>query len=139
MNESLESKLFHPSSRPAGHGITIGTPRFYDLSAALFFGGRRRAYRTLLGAGDVRRGDRVLDVGCGPGYFARMLAEAVGEEGSVVGIDAAPEMTGYASRKARRLSNCRFHAGAAESVDFPDAPLDPVAAGPGSHHLPEAG
>jgi len=33
-----ESKLFHPSSRPAGHGITIGTARFYDVSAALFGG-----------------------------------------------------------------------------------------------------
>jgi trans-aconitate methyltransferase len=85
------SHLFHPSSRPAGRGITIGTPRFYDLSAALpFFGSRRRAYGTLLAAGAVRRGDRVLEVGCGPGYFARMLAEAVGPDGSVVGIDAAP-------------------------------------------------
>ena len=42
--------LFRPSSRPAGHGITIGTPRFYDLSAALRFGSRRRAYGTLKGA-----------------------------------------------------------------------------------------
>jgi ubiquinone/menaquinone biosynthesis C-methylase UbiE len=78
MKEHLESKLFHPSSRPAGHGITIGTPRLYDLSAALLPGGRRRAYRTLLEAADVRPGDRALDVGCGPGYLARMLAEAVG-------------------------------------------------------------
>jgi ubiquinone/menaquinone biosynthesis C-methylase UbiE len=139
MHESLESKLFHPSSRPAGRGITIGTPRFYDLSAALSFGGRRRAYRTLLAAGDVRLGDRVLDVGCGPGYFARMLAEAVGEEGSVVGIDAAPEMTDYASRKARRLSNCRFQPGTAESLDFPDVVFDVVVSSLVMHHLPEEG
>jgi hypothetical protein len=51
------TNLFHPSARPAGHGITIGTPRLYDLSAALF-SGQRRAYRTLLAAGDVQRGDR---------------------------------------------------------------------------------
>ena len=29
----FESKLFHPSSKPTGHGITIGTPLLYDLSA----------------------------------------------------------------------------------------------------------
>lgn len=133
------SNLFHPSSRPAGHGITIGTPRFYDLSAALFFGGRRRAYLTLVAAGGVQRGDRVLDVGCGPGYFARMLAEAVGPEGSVVGTDAAPEMIDYASRKARRLSNCRFQIGTAQSLAFPDAALDVVVSSLMMHHLPKEG
>ena len=131
------SNLFHPSSRPAGHWITIGIPRFYDLSAALFFGGRRRAYLKLLAAGGVQRGDRVLDVGCGPGYFARMLAEAVGPEGSVVGIDAAPEMIDYASRKARRLSNCRFQLGTAQSLAFADAAFDVVVSSLMMHHLAE--
>jgi hypothetical protein len=27
------SNLFRPSAQPAGRGITIGTPRLYDLSA----------------------------------------------------------------------------------------------------------
>jgi ubiquinone/menaquinone biosynthesis C-methylase UbiE len=131
-----ESKLFHPSSRPAGHGITIGTPRFYDVSAALF-GGRRRAYRRLREASGVQRGARVLDVGCGPGYFARMLAKAVGSEGSVVGVDAAPEMTEYANRKARRLANCQFQPGTAESLAFPDASFDLVVSSLMVHHLPD--
>jgi ubiquinone/menaquinone biosynthesis C-methylase UbiE len=133
-----ESKLFHPSSRPAGHGITIGTPRLYDLSAGLFFvGTRRRSYRKLLDAAGVQPGDRVLDIGCGPGYFARMMAEAVGPAGSVVGIDAAPEMIEYASRKARQLPNCRFQAGTAESLAFPDATFDVVVSSLMMHHLPD--
>ncbi|HEY8735669.1 MAG TPA: class I SAM-dependent methyltransferase [Candidatus Dormibacteraeota bacterium] len=128
----------HPSSRPSGHGITIGTPRFYDLSAAVLFGGtRRRSYRQLLLAGGVKPGDRVLDIGCGPGFFARMLAQAVGAEGSVVGIDAAPEMIEYAGRKARRLANCRFQPGTAESLAFPDASFDVVVSSLMVHHLPD--
>jgi ubiquinone/menaquinone biosynthesis C-methylase UbiE len=131
------SNLFHPSSRPAGHGITIGTPRFYDLSAKVLFAGRRRrSYQRLIAAGEVQRGDRVLDIGCGPGYFARMLAEAVGPEGAVVGIDAAPEMIEYANRKARSLKNCRFESGAAESLTFPDASFDVVASSLMMHHVP---
>ncbi len=133
-----ESRLFHPSSRPSGRGITIGTPRLYDLSAGLLFGGtRRHAYRKLLEAAGVRSGDRVLDVGCGPGYFIRILAEAVGPGGSAVGTDAAPEMIEYASRKARRLSNCRFESGTAESLAFPDASFDVVVSSLMLHHLPE--
>jgi ubiquinone/menaquinone biosynthesis C-methylase UbiE len=128
----------HPSSHPAGHGITIGTPRFYDLSAKLlFFGTRRRSYRRLLMAAGAQPGDRVLDIGCGPGYFARMLAEAVGPNGSVVGIDAAPEMIDYARRKARRLANIRFDAGAAEALAFPDSSFDVVVSSLMMHHIPQ--
>lgn len=127
----------HPSSHPAGHGITIGTPRFYDLKATLlFFGTRRRSYRRLLMAAGVAPGDRVLDVGCGTGYFARMAADAVGPQGSVVGIDAAPEMIEYADRKARRRANCKFEKGAAEALAFPDSSFDVVASSLMMHHLP---
>jgi ubiquinone/menaquinone biosynthesis C-methylase UbiE len=127
----------HPSSHPAGHGITIGTPRFYDMSADfLFFGTRRRSYRRLLEAAGVQPGNRVLDIGCGPGYFARMLAEAVGPEGAVVGIDAAPEMIEYARRKARRLVNCKFETGAAEALTFPDSSFDVVVSSLMMHHIP---
>jgi len=134
----FESKLFHPSSKPAGHGITIGTPLIYDLSTPLFFfGTRRRSYRSLMAAAGVKAGDRVLDVGCGPGYFVRMLAEAVGPTGSAAGIDAAPEMIDYARRKARRLPNCRFESGSAEALPFPDASFDVVASSLMLHHLPD--
>ena len=133
-----ESRLFHPSSRPAGHGITIGTPRMYDLSAnLLFFGTRRRTYRTLLEAARVKPDDHTLDIGCGPGYLTRMLADAVGPAGSAIGIDAAPEMIEYARRKAGRLPNCRFEAGTAESLPSADGSLDVVISSLMMHHLPE--
>ena len=127
-----------PSSHPAGHGITIGTPRFYDLTTGLLFGGlRRRAYRTLLVASRVQPGDRVLDVGCGPGYFVRMLAEAVGAKGSAIGVDAAPEMIDYATRRSSHRANCRFEPGSAESLAFADAAFDVVVSSLMLHHLPE--
>jgi ubiquinone/menaquinone biosynthesis C-methylase UbiE len=132
------SSLFHPSARPAGHGATIGAPRFYDAVAAALFAGRRRThYRRLLKASGVGVGERVLDVGSGPGYFARMLAEAVGPQGSVVGIDAAPEMIAYASRKARHLPNCQFQEGTAESLPYADGEFDLVVSSLMMHHLPE--
>lgn len=132
------SRLFRPSSRPAGHGITIGTPRLYDLFAQLIFlGTRRRAYRTLIAAAGVRSGDRVLDIGCGPGSMTRLLAEVAGPGGSAVGIDAAPEMIAYAQGKARRFSNCTFEVGTAEALAFADRAFDVVMSSLMVHHLPE--
>jgi ubiquinone/menaquinone biosynthesis C-methylase UbiE len=61
----------------------------------------------------------------------------VGPEGSVVGIDAAPEMIGYATRKARHLPNCRFEPGTADALAFADGTFDVVVSSLVMHHLPE--
>lgn len=37
----------------------------------------------------VRRGDRVVDLGCSPGSWLRWASEQVGPQGSVVGVDIA--------------------------------------------------
>ncbi len=134
---TLMERLQHPSARPVGEGITLGTPRLYDLTADLFFFGRRGAYRKLVEAANVHSGQRALDVGSGPGYLGRMLATAVGPTGSVVGIDAAPEMVEYANRKSARLGNCTFQAASADALPFPDAGFDVVMSSLVMHHLPE--
>src|SRR5689334_23087628 len=106
-------RLFPHSSHPAPtRGHTLGAPRLYDAFVDLFFFGRRRAsYQALIRAAGVRPGQRVLDVGCGTGYFARLISEVVGRDGLVVGIDPSPEMVDYANRKASRAGNCRFQLG----------------------------
>src|SRR5881392_1676820 len=40
--------------------------------------------------GVVRKGSRVLDLGAAPGGFLQVLAQAVGPEGSVLGVDLVP-------------------------------------------------
>ena len=131
--------LFPRSSHPAPtRGHTLGAPRLYDTFVEFFFLGRRRAtYQALITAADVQPGQRVLDVGCGPGYFGRLLAEAVGPDGLVFGIDASPEMIAYASRKAGRARNCQFQVGTAEALDFPAEHFDIVVSSLMVHHLPE--
>jgi ubiquinone/menaquinone biosynthesis C-methylase UbiE len=44
-------------------------------------------------------GDAVLDVGCGPGANFGLLREAVGAEGSVLGVDFSPGMVGRANER----------------------------------------
>src|SRR5215467_13670438 len=90
-------------------GHTLGAPHLYDAFVNLFFLGRRRAtFEVLMRAADVLPGQHVLDVGCGTGYFARLLAQSVGGNGLVVGLDASPEMIRYATQQAARIRNCQF-------------------------------
>jgi ubiquinone/menaquinone biosynthesis C-methylase UbiE len=119
-------------------GHTLGAPRVYDSLANVFFLGRRRAtFQVLIAAADVQPAQRVLDVGCGTGYFARLLAETVGPEGRVVGIDPSPAMISFASRRTGRARNCQFLVGTAETLEFPAEYFDVVVSSLVMHHLPQ--
>jgi ubiquinone/menaquinone biosynthesis C-methylase UbiE len=51
----------------------------------------------------VKNGDRVLDIGCGFGDTAIKLAQRVGPEGTVVGLDCCDAFLEYGRRDAARL------------------------------------
>ena len=48
---------------------------------------------------DLKAGDRVLDVGCGPGGSFPYLVNAVGESGEVVAVEISPEISVNARRR----------------------------------------
>lgn len=71
----------------------------------------------------VRRGDRVLDVACGTGALTLAAAGIVGASGSVVGLDANPEMLAVARRKPVSVE---WLEGTAEALPLPDDSFDAV-------------
>lgn len=88
----------------------------------------------------VRRGGSCLDAGCGPGETMRMLAERVGPEGRVLGMDADTSIGILAVEMLHRTGNrqCGFHTHdltAAEPV--PGAPFDLVYARLLLFHVPQ--
>jgi SAM-dependent methyltransferase len=126
----LYATIGHRLVRPdldAGHGHVLASPRTYDFTIELFFLGRRRtSYQALVVAAGVRPGQRVLDVGCGTGYFSRLVARSVGPNGVVVGIDPSESMIQYARQKTASIGNCEFQVGAAEALPFPGDHFDVV-------------
>jgi len=86
----------------------------------------------------IQPGDAVLDVGCGTGDLALVLAQRVGSTGKVSGIDASPEMIARARQKAsRRGVSIDFRVEPAEALSFPDQTFDSVVSSLAFHHLPE--
>lgn len=56
--------------------------------------------RTVLDTLALRPGERVLDIGCGPGLLAEEMAAAVGGRGHVIGVDMSESMLALARSRA---------------------------------------
>jgi ubiquinone/menaquinone biosynthesis C-methylase UbiE len=69
-------------------------------------------------------GERVLDVGCGPGFFCAELVEDVGPNGLIVGTDASPQMLGLAARRCEGHANVVFQQADATALPVEDSSFD---------------
>jgi arsenite methyltransferase len=56
-------------------------------------------------------GERILDAGCGPGFYVAELLDKVGSDGAVVGVDASPQMLAAAAQRSQGRANVSFHEG----------------------------
>lgn len=81
-----------------------------------------RITRYLLEAAGITSGMRVLDVGTGIGDVAFMVAERVGPQGTVVGVDMNPAMIDVARRRAQTagLANVAFLQGDVSQMALSD-------------------
>lgn len=82
---------------------------------------RRRAGFDAVGA---QPGDHVLDIGCGNGLLTLELARAVGERGSVTGIDISREMLDGARERCADNPGIRLFEAGAESIPVADGAVD---------------
>jgi ubiquinone/menaquinone biosynthesis C-methylase UbiE len=67
--------------------------------------------------------DKVLEIGCGPGYFSRAIAAAV-SQGSLVLFDLQLAMLEIARQRLPEFANIHFTQGDASSLPFSDASFD---------------
>lgn len=80
--------------------------------------------QAVLQALELRAGERVLDVGSGPGFLAAGMAVAVGDSGRVHGIDISESMVAISQRRCANLSRVEFQIGNATQLPFPDGDFD---------------
>jgi arsenite methyltransferase len=82
--------------------------------------------RVVLRSLALRRGERVVDVGTGPGLLAAEMAAAVGPDGLVCGIDASASMLALARTRASQPGGAaiELRRAGADQLPFPEAAFD---------------
>jgi arsenite methyltransferase len=96
-----------------------------------------RALEVLYGTRDVLRrrglvqeaiaavaGERILDVGCGPGFYVAELLERVGPDGHVSGVDTSAPMLAIAARRVEGHENVELLDAPATALPFDDGSFD---------------
>ena len=129
----------HSVEQPAQtEGNLIRWAPYYDLVTNLMtLGQARRLRKMTVDQALINPGDSVLDVGCGTGEVT-LLAKIRVKQGSVYGIDPAPEMIAVARKKASRKGlEIDFRVGVIEALPFPDSSIDVVTSSLMMHHLPQ--
>jgi arsenite methyltransferase len=71
-------------------------------------------------------GEHVLDVGSGPGYLLRSIAEAAGPKGAVRGLDPSPAMNTIAAAQCGGHAWVGVDEGSAEALPYADESFDAV-------------
>lgn len=132
------SHAHNPHSAPT-KGFTIHWAKWYDLLINLLALGQAQKIRSMtVEMAGIQPGQSVLDVGCGTGDLTLATKNAVGQDGRVIGIDAAAEMIDVATNKAQKHQlDVDFQVAPVEKLPFPDNSFDMVINSLVMHHLPE--
>jgi len=100
--------------------------RFYDYFAGVF----EKKYRNMaLERLDIKRGETVLEIGFGTGHCLKQMAESVGEDGRVYGIDISSGMLEVSKRRleeAGLLDRVKLYCGDALKMPYEDNKFDAV-------------
>jgi len=69
--------------------------------------------------------ERVLDIGCGPGFLCESMGEIVGRKGAVVGIDISADLIARCNGR-KTSAHLSYEVGDATKIDQPNASFDVV-------------
>jgi ubiquinone/menaquinone biosynthesis C-methylase UbiE len=107
---------------------------YYDH---LTFTEKSKFRRNQIGLMNIRKGEKVLEVGCGTGTLSILSKISVGESGEVEGIDIAPKMISKAKQKARKANlKINFKIASVNELPYHGNYFDLVISSLMFHHLP---
>ena len=138
MQKKVTNTVAAPTNAGGGTKFGLAWSRLYDAITWLFFlplGGDNRLRREFIDFAAPGEGEHVLDVCCGTGTLALLIAEKVGASGRVTGVDLSPEMLSRARRKLGRDLPVLFRTGDCEKLPFTEAAFDKITISFGLHEM----
>ena len=75
----------------------------------------------------LREGERVLDIGSGPGLLAHDIAASVGRNGCVCGIDISEDMLAMSRKRCTNQPHTEFQKADATNLPYPNDSFDAAA------------
>ena len=86
-----------------------------------------------------KRGQKILDVGCGSGWTSALLAEVVGEKGSVLGLERVPELVAFGQKNLGKYHflQARIERAGEELGRASEAPFDRILVSAAAESLPQ--
>jgi ubiquinone/menaquinone biosynthesis C-methylase UbiE len=98
---------------------------------------KSRFRKKQIGMLNLRKGEKVLEVGCGTATLSILAKQVAGETGTVEGIDLARKMLAKAQGKARSSHlQIGFKCASIDALPYPDECFDAVISSFMFHHLP---
>jgi len=117
----------------AGEDIDSSTDSLFEHFAWLYIFCREKLFRddtermisALWPTGKPAPGEKIIELGCGPGFYSCGLAARY-REISVVGVDRSPSQLSWAreKRNAMGLNNCQFQSDNVLELSHPAASFD---------------
>jgi ubiquinone/menaquinone biosynthesis C-methylase UbiE len=130
----------HPLNREVGRDLPTDALPPYAPMLAAYHRAHAAELRRCIDDLPVQRGATVLDMACGDGMYARWLAERVGPQGHVVGVDIAPAYLEIARQQtcpSPSAATLRFEQASIEELPFADGQFDMAWCGQSLSSLPD--
>ncbi|MEK6842699.1 MAG: protein-L-isoaspartate O-methyltransferase [Nanoarchaeota archaeon] len=120
--ENLKDRTYEDTALPIGKGQTISQP--YTI-ATMFF---------ML---NLRKGQKVLEIGSGCGYVLALISRIVGKKGKVFGIEIIPELTEKSKKNLKEYRNVKIYIGNGKLGLPKEKPFDRIIISAGYNEIPK--
>ena len=104
----------------------VSSPCPYQLAFLVDTSWRKKRVDTILDRVGIQPGDRVLELGPGPGVFTVEAARRAGPEGTLHAVDIQPKMIDMVRERIREqgVKNVETHVGSALELPFENDSID---------------
>jgi SAM-dependent methyltransferase len=116
------------------------TREFFAVRAATWdtrFGDDMPLYAAAIAEAGIRRGGVAVDAGCGTGRALPALRDAVGPDGTVIGLELTPEMLAEARTRGWAEASTLLIEADARRLPLADGSVDAIFAAGLINHLPD--